>query len=292
MTAAGVVADAGTATLGPVVWTVLALLMGLGSAAVAVSSWRFRRALGHRTRCLVGATEQRSPSRVRLSGADDLPIAGAAARTGGRVGRRIRRGAVREVATALGGLAAGAVALGGTAGWSVGVAAGLAGWQWQRRRARLVGQDACGADSTTVERQLPLAAELLAACLAAGSGPAQAAEAVGRSTGGPLGDRLVRVAAELRLGGEPADVWGRFGSSPGCEGLARCMERAGTTGVPPVQAVARLAAERRARRARAAAARARRAAVQVTGPLGLCFLPAFLAIGVAPVVLGLARSLL
>jgi hypothetical protein len=32
--------------------------------------------------------------------------------------------------------------------------------------------------------------------------------------------------------------------------------------------------------------------VLVTGPLGLCFLPAFLAVGVAPVVMGLAGSLL
>ncbi|EST38885.1 hypothetical protein N566_05105, partial [Streptomycetaceae bacterium MP113-05] len=99
-------------------------------------------------------------------------------------------------------------------------------------------------------------------------------------------------AAELRLGAEPSAVWGRFGALPGCDGLARCMERAGTAGVPPVQAVTRVAAECRARRARAASARARRVAVLVTGPLGLCFLPAFLALGVAPVVLGLARSLL
>ncbi|OEV29597.1 hypothetical protein AN219_15615, partial [Streptomyces nanshensis] len=66
----------------------------------------------------------------------------------------------------------------------------------------------------------------------------------------------------------------------------------GTAGAPAVDQVTRLTRELRARRARDASARARRAAVLVTGPLGLCFLPAFLAVGVAPVVLGLARSLL
>ncbi len=87
-------------------------------------------------------------------------------------------------------------------------------------------------------------------------------------------------------------VWARFGAQPGCEALARCMERAGSGGVPAIRDISRVARESRALRARAAAERARRAAVLVTGPLGLCFLPAFLAVGVVPVVVGLARSLL
>jgi hypothetical protein len=40
-----------------------------------------------------------------------------------------------------------------------------------------------------------------------------------------------------------------------------------------------------------AAARGQRAGVLITGPLGLCFLPAFLAMGVVPVVIGLASGL-
>jgi pilus assembly protein TadC len=50
--------------------------------------------------------------------------------------------------------------------------------------------------------------------------------------------------------------------------------------------------EARAERGRTATARARRAAVMVTAPLGLCFLPAFLAMGVLPVVIGLADGVL
>lgn len=56
--------------------------------------------------------------------------------------------------------------------------------------------------------------------------------------------------------------------------------------------VGRLATEARAERGRSATARARRAAVMVTVPVGLCFLPAFLAIGVLPVVIGLADGVL
>ncbi|MFJ2934978.1 type II secretion system F family protein [Streptomyces sp. NPDC087219] len=141
-------------------------------------------------------------------------------------------------------------------------------------------------------RHLPLAADLLAACASAGAGPGEAAEAVGRSLGGPLGERLTRTAAELRLGGEPAEVWRRFGAIPGASGLARCMERAGSSGAPAAEAVARHAAALRSARARTAAAGARRAQVLISGPVGLCFLPAFLAVGVAPVVIGLATGLL
>ena len=41
-----------------------------------------------------------------------------------------------------------------------------------------------------------------------------------------------------------------------------------------------------------AQARAQRAAVLITGPLGLCFLPAFLVLGITPVVIGLATRTL
>lgn len=100
------------------------------------------------------------------------------------------------------------------------------------------------------------------------------------------------MAAELRLGGEPAVVWPRLAALPGAEGLARCMERAGISGVPAVESASRIAAELRAEQARAATARARRAGVLVTLPLSACFLPAFLALGVAPVLIGLAGGLL
>ncbi|MFF8380919.1 type II secretion system F family protein [Streptomyces sp. NPDC015661] len=180
-------------------------------------------------------------------------------------------------------------------GWALfgavgGLCAGALVAAWVRRRAARGAAPPAGDEETV--RHLPLAADLLAACAASGAGPGEAAEAVGRSLGGPLGERLTRTAAELRLGGEPAEVWGRFGAIPGAEGLARCMERAGSSGAPAAEAVARHAGALRAGRARAAAAGARRAQVLISAPVGLCFLPAFLAVGVAPVVIGLATGLL
>lgn len=203
-----------------------------------------------------------------------------------------RHGPARDVAVGLAVGAGLAVTVGGLPGMLLGCAGAHGAWRWLRRRAGAAGRKAAAVRVRAAASRLPLLAELLAACLAAGSGPARAAEAVGRSVGGPLGDGLVRAAVELRLGDEPEAVWARFGAQPGCAELARCMERSAAGGVPAIRDVSRVARESRARRARAAAATARRAAVLVTGPLGLCFLPAFLAVGVAPVVIGLARALL
>ncbi|MCZ7432096.1 type II secretion system F family protein [Streptomyces sp. WMMC1477] len=201
-------------------------------------------------------------------------------------------GARRDAALSLGGGVLGLLLLGGAAGTAVGVVLALGLWRWLRTRPERSGRSAEQARERAVAEQLPLAAELLAACLAAGATPLEAARAVGDCLGGPLGHRLARACAELRLGADPQAAWGRVAALPGAAALARCLERAHSSGAPAVAPVARLAAESRAGRTRRAQARARRAGVLVTGPLALCFLPAFLLAGVAPVVIGLGRSLL
>jgi pilus assembly protein TadC len=188
-----------------------------------------------------------------------------------------------------GAVCAGWVLVGGLAGVVVGLLAGFGAWRWrQRRRPGPVEEY----DAALAARQLPLAADLVGACIAAGADPVVAAQAVGEALGGPVGERLARGAAEVRLGGEPAEAWRRLASLPGAEALARLLERAGESGVPAAVPVGRLAMEARAERGRTATARARRAAVMVTAPVGLCFLPAFLAMGVLPVVIGLADGVL
>ncbi|MFD5203374.1 type II secretion system F family protein [Streptomyces sp. NPDC058375] len=199
--------------------------------------------------------------------------------------------AARQWATPAGAWLTGWILVGGVAGCALGAAAAYGTWRWQRVRPR--SRPGGGhPERAVIAGQLPLAADLLAACIAVGAGPREAAEEVGRSIGGPVGDRLARTAAEIRLGGEPAEAWGRFGEIPGAGPLARCLRRAGATGAPAAEPAARLAESMRAERAAAAVARAQRAGVLITAPVGLCFLPAFLAVGVAPVIIGLAGDLL
>ncbi|MFD8808901.1 type II secretion system F family protein [Streptomyces sp. NPDC059597] len=219
-----------------------------------------------------------------------------------RVGRTAVRGsarrspvtdlaqAVRPWAPLAGAVCGAWVLVGGTVGLLVGlgVAAGL--WRWRREHdAR---KPAETVDPVAATRQLPLAAELLAACVVAGAEPVVAAQAVGDALRGPVGDALARGAAEVRLGGEPAGAWRRLTALPGAGPLARLLERASESGLPAAAPAARIASDARAESARAATTRARRAAVLISAPVGLCFLPAFIAIGVLPVVIGLAGGVL
>lgn len=231
--------------------------------------------------CAVAGWRGERRARSRIAGL--LPVKSGRRRTRVSVrGVQLRRWAVPAAVVITGWVLAG-----GLTGGLLGIAGAYGFDRWQRGRAR----DGAADDPGAVD-QLPLAADLLAACLSAGAGPREAAEAVGDSLGGPVGERLVHVAAQLRLGSEPAQAWGRFGEIPGAAGLARCLERAGSSGAPSAEPVSRLAEGLRAARSRTAASRAQRAQVLITAPVGLCFLPAFLAIGVAPVVIGLASGLL
>ncbi|MEU1008158.1 type II secretion system F family protein [Streptomyces sp. NPDC005890] len=199
-------------------------------------------------------------------------------------------GAVRRWLSAAGAACGVWVLVGGVTGSLLGLGVGAALWRWRGRQTSASDQEVV--DAAGAARQLPLAADLLAACIAAGAGPVIAAQAVGEALGGPVGQALARGAAEVRLGGEPAAAWRSLAALPGADVLARLLERADESGLPAAGPVTRLASDARAEWARTATARARRAAVLISAPVGLCFLPAFIAVGVLPVVIGLAGGVL
>jgi pilus assembly protein TadC len=133
---------------------------------------------------------------------------------------------------------------------------------------------------------LPGACDLLAVCLAAGMPVSGALAAVGAATGAPLGPALRGVATLYRLGAEPRRAWADV---PGeLSGLGRVLVRAGESGSSVVSALRALAADSRASARAAAGAAVQRAGVWVLAPLGACFLPAFVCLGVVPLVLGIA----
>jgi pilus assembly protein TadC len=108
----------------------------------------------------------------------------------------------------------------------------------------------------------------------------------------PAGPALRRTAELLVLGADPAQAWQPALECTSTARLARAARRSGRSGTALADSLTRLAAEVRAGAREQSEARAQRAGVLIAAPLGLCFLPAFLAIGVVPVLIGLAAGLM
>ena len=157
------------------------------------------------------------------------------------------------------------------------------------------GDTASAVDDTT-RREDPLATaatfDLLAACLRAGLPVATAAQAVSRSAPAPLSESLRRAADLLSLGADAATAWEVAASDPATESLARMARRSAASGSSLAGSMTELAADGRIQVEHLAAASAERAGVLISGPLGLCFLPAFICLGIIPVVVGLASRVL
>lgn len=134
--------------------------------------------------------------------------------------------------------------------------------------------------------------DLLAACLRAGLPMSAAARAVSEVAPDILAQVLRRAADLLALGAEPASAWASVARHPDTESLARMARRSARSGAPVAVAITELAATQRASAEDAAAAKAERAGVLIGGPLGLCFLPAFICLGIVPVIVGLATKTL
>jgi pilus assembly protein TadC len=143
-----------------------------------------------------------------------------------------------------------------------------------------------------IETALPRFADLLAACLESGAAPADALDVVRSQLTGPLAVRLAPVAGALRTGVDPVAVYGDHGRDDPVRALVAALARALESGTALADAVSTVADEQRRRRRWAAEAAARRAGVHAVGPLVVCFLPAFVLLGVVPVVLGIATEVL
>jgi Flp pilus assembly protein TadB len=137
-----------------------------------------------------------------------------------------------------------------------------------------------------VARDLPLAAELLAACVFVGRPLDDGLRLVSRAIGGPLGHRLDTVATRLALGCDALAEWQRAGADPQLAPLARTMARTLQSGAPIGDALTRLADDRRRERRTQTQLRARSVGVKAAGPLAACFLPAFMLIGIVPTIAG------
>ncbi|WP_280434409.1 type II secretion system F family protein [Nocardia carnea] len=138
--------------------------------------------------------------------------------------------------------------------------------------------------------------DLLAACLRAGLPTDAAVRAVVPTCPVRLAAPLQHAADLLAMGADPATAWApvvpEAAAAPEFEALARLARRSARSGSSLAAAVSELAEEHRALVEEAATARAERAGVLIGGPLGLCFLPAFVCLGIVPVIVGLAGRVL
>lgn len=212
----------------------------------------------------------------------------------GSPSRAARGRAKRSVVPELTGLAAGlaVVAVPGlpVPWWRIVLAAGVAATCCAAARRVAVRRAA----RAPVRYPLRLAAswDLLAACLCAGMPVPSAVRAVAEDVPGAGSGALSKTADLIALGGDPVDAWEPALYCADTAALARVARRTTRSGAAMATAVAALADEVRNTAADAAEARAQRVGVLVSAPLGLCFLPAFLCLGVIPVVIGLAGRLL
>lgn len=135
-------------------------------------------------------------------------------------------------------------------------------------------------------------ADLISACLGVGCAPVEAVEVAARARPGPAGDRLLGAAAAIRGGADPAVTWRSLDDLPALAATGRALARSEESGTSPGAAVAAAARAQRLAGQLAAEAGLARLGVLAALPLGLCFLPAFLCLGVVPVVLDLGANVL
>lgn len=202
----------------------------------------------------------------------------------GRTGDGTVLRVVATVAVSAGGL----LLVGGAPGAVVSALAGAVTW-WlvgrlepasvRQRRERLVAA-------------VPHAVDLLAACLAAGLSPGAAVEQVVGAIEPPLSEELGAITRRLRLGVDPVTVWRDVAAHPQLGGLGRTVSRATESGASVSEAMLRLAEDQRRRGRAETENRARAVGVKAAVPLGVCLLPAFVLVGVVPLVAGSLSVLL
>ncbi len=169
---------------------------------------------------------------------------------------------------------------GGTGLLLAGLVLTALGRAWTRR---LIARASAGGEPAA-----PALLDLLDVALASGADLPRALAAVGTAAGA-AGEPLAVAAGRLGLGADWAEAWA--GAPDEVGPVAAALEAAWVAGVAPGPAL-RAAAETARRAAHTAALEAAgRLAVTIVLPLGLCHLPAFVAVGLVPVLVSMAGGM-
>lgn len=142
-----------------------------------------------------------------------------------------------------------------------------------------------------VRRGLPHVTRLLGVVLAAGHAVPAAFGVVADALPGPASAPLGRARAALAVGVPAERVFADLMATPGLEPLGRALARSAESGASVAAVVARLTEQLAAEQAAEIEDRARTVGIRAAVPLGLCLLPAFLLLGIVPVVAGALGAL-
>lgn len=155
-------------------------------------------------------------------------------------------------------------------------------WAWAARRRS--GRRKTDRD---VVRELPETLDLLAVCLEAGAPMTNAIATVAEVSPSATAAILHGIDAQLQVGRDPQDAWGSLAGHPDWGPPARDAARSARSGTSLVECLRVHADEARRRRREQETKQARSVGVKSVQPLAVCFLPAFVLIGVVPLVASL-----
>lgn len=210
------------------------------------------------------------------------PAAQEAAAGAGRAGPRVRP----FVAPLLAGTGVDAL-VGGVPGLVLGGFLAAAVWLAAARAEPA----AARRERDAVRRDLPSLVLLVSLGLQAGAATGAAVRAAARSLPGPAAERLLPAVDRLGLGVDPERVWSDLADDPGLAPLGRALARAERSGAPVAAVVGRLADDLASTARAEVEQRARAVGVRAAVPLGVCLLPAFLLLGIVPLVAALVADL-
>ena len=142
------------------------------------------------------------------------------------------------------------------------------------------------------QAEAPQAMELLASCLSAGAPLRVAVAEVARVSGPEVAATLGRVVSLVGVGVPDAVAWSGLSGDDVWGPAARDVARSAGSGSAVAGLLGEHAGSCRTVRRREAERRARTVGVRSVGPLMCCFLPAFLLVGVVPLIAGTVLGLI
>jgi len=115
--------------------------------------------------------------------------------------------------------------------------------------------------------------------------------AVAQAVGEPAAQSLLRVDAALSLGASAQTAWATAQVDVEFSRIAAAFQRSASSGAPLADVFVGVGNDERRRKRMAVEVAARSAGVRAVAPLAACYLPAFVLLGIVPIVASMATDM-